>query len=65
MWCAERAAPAVAAAKAEHPRMASGDSKPTLAAPYALAGALAVALIVVVLTNDGGDERARNVGDHA
>ena len=28
--------------------------KPTLAAPYALAGVLAVALLVVVLTNDGG-----------
>ena len=28
--------------------------KPTLAAPYTLAGVLAVALLVVVLTNDGG-----------
>lgn len=33
--------------------------KPELAAPYALAGALAVALLVVVLTNDGGPSEPR------
>ena len=33
--------------------------KPTLAAPYALAGVLAVALIAVLLTNDGGSSEPR------